>query len=83
MDLSSHAALFKKRKISDSSAFVWCAERLYTLLMHDGKEEKERKRERKKEIKKEGKKKEQNFFDCEEKSWDSGAILYIYPCKNR
>ena len=52
MDLNSHAALTKKRKISDSRVFVWCADRSYTpytfRVMLDGKEE-GRKKEKKKE----------------------------------
>ena len=30
VDISLHAALTKKRKMFDSSAVVWCADRLYT-----------------------------------------------------
>ena len=30
-NLRSHAALSKERKISNSSAFVWCVDRSYTL----------------------------------------------------
>ena len=41
-DLSSHAALTKKRKISDTTAVVWCADCSYTLysfkVMHEQKE---------------------------------------------
>ena len=46
-NLSSYAALTKKRKISDSRPFTWCAEHLYTpytfelCLMKKKKEEKE------------------------------------------
>ena len=43
---SLHAALTKKRKISDSRALVWCADRSYTPytfgVMLDGKEERKK-----------------------------------------
>ena len=31
VDLSSHTVVTKKRKISDSSAVIWCVDRLYKL----------------------------------------------------
>ena len=34
--LSLHAALAKKRKISGSSAVIWCADRLYTFILIRG-----------------------------------------------
>ena len=53
IDLSSHAALTKKRKISDRRAVIWCADHSYILysfrVMHDGKKE-ERTRKNKIEI---------------------------------
>ena len=79
IDLSSHVALTKKRKISDSRAFIWCAQIvricciLFELcLMKKKKEEEERRKKNNKiEIF------TFNFVDCEEKSWDSGAIFDI------
>ena len=61
-DLSSHAVLTKKSMISDSRAFVWCADRLYTLHSFFryawGKRKKEsKKKENKKNKNKKNKKK--------------------------
>ena len=73
--LSLHAALTKKRKISDGRASVWCVDCSYmpytleSCLLEMKKEEEERKKKSKIEIF------TFNFLNCY-KSWNSGAILY-------
>ena len=71
--------------MSDSRAFVWCPDRLYTLytfgVMLDRKEV------RKKQKKKKKKKNEIeiftfDFLDCEKKSWNFGAIFDIRIAKD-
>ena len=51
MDLSSHAALTKKRKIFGSKAVVWYADRLYMpytfRIIHERKEESKKKKNNK------------------------------------
>ena len=76
-DLSSHAALIKKRIISDSRAFVWSADRLYmprSFFQVCVRKKKERKKKMEK--------KENEFFifdflSCDKDQWSSGDILYI------
>ena len=60
VDLSSHAALTKKRKICDSRAFVYCGDRLYTpytfelcLMEKEEEEEEEEEEERRRREEKE------------------------------
>ena len=52
VDLRLHAALTKKRKISDSNAVVWCADCFYTpytfTIMREGKEEEEERKKKEK-----------------------------------
>ena len=73
------------RIISDGRAFIWGEDCLYTPYIFSVTLD-EKKKER---TKKERRKKRNNkikifafdFLDCEEKSWDSGAVLNIRIAK--
>ena len=63
------------RIISDSRAFIWCADRLYMPYTFEISLMKKKKERRKKKNKIDIF--AFDFLDCDEKSWDSGALFDI------